>query len=339
MANLGANLGIFQPLEERIRAARVILRRNHCAQRCGGSGVGILISRSIDTAGTRLLDGGDHLRHLAPVLFSRDFQMKDLHWDVGFAADLERFVQRVRFDVAFIADVRGVDAALLGRDLGQRDQLIGLRVRAGSVDQRARQSHRAVAHGIVHHDLHLLQLVGGRSAVCRADYHVTNLRRAHIRSQIDRASLLGQALEILLQRGPIRSEMEVLVVIRVLLIQHVVGGSDGVAFAGDLGSDALRQLADRLLVDEQVGFRLAEHVDEAGRDDQTFGVDGALGDQRGISLAHECHAISDDADVGVDPGIAAAIDDAAIADEVVEFLAEDRERQGEEQPEQEEFRS
>ena len=151
--------------------------------------------------------------------------------------------------------------------------------------------------------------------------------------------MFGQALEISLQRGPVRGEMEVLVIISALLIEHVVGGSDGVAFAGDFGGDALRQFADCLLVDEQVGFRLAEHVDEAGRNDQPFGIDRALGNERGIGLAYEGDAISDNAHVGIDPGIAAAIDDAAIANEVVELLAEERKCESAEQQEQDEFRS
>ena len=120
-------------------------------------------------------------------------------------------------------------------------------------------------------------------------------------------------------------------------LSSVVGGRDGVAFAGDLRGDALRQLADRLLVDEQVDLRLAEHVDEAGSDDQAGGVDGALGRQRSIGLADEGNAIADDADVGVNPRIAAAIDHAAVADEVIELLGQRRNRKSQNKEKQQEF--
>ena len=48
------------------------------------------------------------------------------------------------------------------------------------------------------------------------------------------------------------------------------------ALAGDLGGDALGELAHRLLVNEQRELRLAQHVNEAGCNDQAGGVNGAL---------------------------------------------------------------
>ena len=45
--------------------------------------------------------------------------------------------------VAFVADVAGVDAAGLRRDLRQRDHFLGLREAAGRVEQSARQAERA----------------------------------------------------------------------------------------------------------------------------------------------------------------------------------------------------
>ncbi len=46
-------------------------------------------------------------------------------------------------------------------------------------------------------------------------------------------------------------------------------------------------------------------------------------------MADECNAIANDANVGVDPGIAAAVHDATVADEVVELLREQRSREAE----------
>src|SRR5208337_1192612 len=119
-----------------------------------------------------------------------------------------------------------------------------------------------------------------------------------------------------------------------LLVELLVGGRDGVAFAGDLGGDALRQLTDRLLVDEQVRLRLAEHVNEAGRNDEPGSVDGALGGDVRISFANEGDAVADDADVCVNPGIAAAIHHAAVADQGVVLLGEERSSKRDEKGEQ-----
>ena len=47
--------------------------------------------------------------------------------------------------------------------------------------------------------------------------------------------------------------------------------------AGDLGGDALGELAHRLLVNKQGELRLAQHVNEAGCNDQAGGINGAFG--------------------------------------------------------------
>ena len=166
----------------------------------------------------------------------------------------------------------------------------------------------------------VFQFLSGGRAVGGADHHVPHLRRANIGAEVDPTSLLRQPLKILLQRLPVGREVEVLKKIGMLLVELVVGRRDRVAFAGDLRGDALCQLADRLLVDEQVHFRLAEHVNEAGRDDQAGGVNGALGRDGRVGLADESNAIADDAHIRINPGIAAAIHHAAIADERVVLL-------------------
>ena len=52
----------------------------------------------------------------------------------------------------------------LARDLRQRDDLVGLRVGAGVVDQAGRQAPGAVLHRLVDEVLHLLQFVGASAA-------------------------------------------------------------------------------------------------------------------------------------------------------------------------------
>jgi len=67
--------------------------------------------------------------------------------------------------VVFVADVAGIKSAVFGRDLGQRDQLIGFAVRAWVVDEPGRQAPGAVAHAAIDEGLHFGQFVGRRVAV------------------------------------------------------------------------------------------------------------------------------------------------------------------------------
>ena len=69
------------------------------------------------------------------------------------------------------------------------------------------------------------------------------------------------------------------------------------------------------------------------------GVDRALGGDVGVSFADESDAIADDADVGVNPRIAAAIDHPSIANESVVLLGEERSRERDEEGGEEKFMS
>ena len=92
------------------------------------------------------------------------------------------------------------------------------------------------------------------------------------------------------------------------------------ALAGDLGGDALGELAHRLLVNEQGELRLAQHVNEAGCNDQAGGINGALGFYVWRRVPHKDDAIANDAHIGINPGVAAAIHHPAVADQGVEGL-------------------
>ena len=158
-ADLRARGGIFQPADEGIGAAGVILRRDDRAQRSGRGNVRILIGVDVYALGARLLHRGDGLRHLAPVLLTRGFEVKNLHRDVGFAADTKGFIQRLHFAVAFVANMRRVDAAAARRHFGQGNQFFGRSIIAGRVDERGRDTQGAIVHSVVHHLFHLLQFL------------------------------------------------------------------------------------------------------------------------------------------------------------------------------------
>ncbi len=55
-----------------------------------------------------------------------------------------------------------------------------------------------------------------------------------------------------------------------------LSGAMDAAFAGDLGGDALIDLRRQVRVHQDGQFRLAQHVDESGRDHHAVRIDGAL---------------------------------------------------------------
>jgi len=81
---------------------------------------------------------------------------------------------------------------------------------------------------------------------------------------------------------------------------------------------------------------LAQHVDEAGRDDQALGVEGPFGDGALGSVPDEHDAVADDGNIRIHPRVPGTVDDAAVTDEDV-VLGEGGE--SEEEKEQESFHS
>src|SRR6185369_1365785 len=87
--------------------------------------------------------------------------------------------------------------------------------------------------------------------------------------------------------------------------------------AGDLQRDALADLRLRPRVERQREVGVRVDVDEAGRDDLAAGVDHPAGRPRRARLERD-EAAPVDADVGVAPGRAGAVDQVAAADQQVE---------------------
>ena len=98
-----------------------------------------------------------------------------------------------------------------------------------------------------------------------------------------------------------------------------VDGRHGIAFAGDLGGDALVDLRGQAGIDEHGQLGLAKHVNESRRDDLAGGVDG-LPARRSGQVADGGDAARADADVARVPGRAAAVDDVAVGDDQVKKL-------------------
>ena len=118
--------GIFQTLDEGLRASFVRPRRNDAGQIVLASAIGIHIGLHFEAfiAGAR--DGRHQLRHLAPHGVLRDLQVNDVHRYVSAAADLDGFCYRFENAPAFGAHVRRVAATIRSRSLAHGHQRIGI---------------------------------------------------------------------------------------------------------------------------------------------------------------------------------------------------------------------
>ncbi len=238
--------------------------RDGSRQRGGPGDVGVLVGGDVEPLGAGLLDALDDLVHPAPHVFSGDLQMKNFHRDIGLPSDGERLIQSVKDRAPFAAHVGGVDAAVPGGGVGQRYQFVRPGVVGRGINERTRQPQRTLLHGVFDQALHLGQLFGRGSAVLRAQHHPAHLGGADVAAQIDSGAPALEAGEIAGEVAPIHLHAEAGHE-RVEFVQGaIVLGSGRPAFAGDLGGDALADFAFRGGVDQQVEFRLAQHIDEAG---------------------------------------------------------------------------
>ena len=94
----------------------------------------------------------------------------------------------------------------------------------------------------------------------------------------------------------------------------------GRSLTENLGGDTLSDLADRAAVaDGERGLRLALHVDEARRDDETGRIDGLLS-ARAVERVRrrDCDdAVAFDRYVAEEPWVAGSVDDSAILDDEI----------------------
>ena len=121
-------------------------------------GVGINVGLHIDPAPARLFDQRHDFFHPAPELFVRDFQMDDVHRHAGAFSDFDGLSDRLEDAQALVANVAGVDAAMLAHDLAKFDQVVGRGERTRRHHQLTRKTKGSLLHRLRDQVLHLLQL-------------------------------------------------------------------------------------------------------------------------------------------------------------------------------------
>src|SRR5260370_1140375 len=122
--------------------------------------------------------------------------MPDLDWNMGFPADAEGFIQRFENGGAFVAHMRGVNAAGLRGDTGQRDQFLSLGVRRWRILKSGGNANGSVTHPRGNQLLHTGELAWRRGAIAIADHDAAYLSGAHVTGEVDADPLLFQAREI-----------------------------------------------------------------------------------------------------------------------------------------------
>ena len=91
-------------------------------------------------------------------------------------------------------------------------------------------------------------------------------------------------------------------------------------FPGNLRRDSLRELTQRAIVDQQIRLGLPQHIYKARRNNQTFGIDHALR-VNSIELSDCSNAISTNGDIAGHPWISRAVNNRAVFDQHIVFLA------------------
>ena len=114
-------------------------------------------------------------------------------------------------------------------------------------------------HGLCDQRFHFIEFFGRGSTIDVAENGFANLGSTDVSTDIKRGATFFQALEILIQGGPVNPQM-VPVELGLELSQCAsILRSNRSALTSDFSRYALRELAQRAVIDEQIEFRLTEH--------------------------------------------------------------------------------
>ncbi len=288
-------------------------RRQDAGEVIVATRVRVNIGLHVDAVLAGVVDQLDDLVHAAPVQLVGNLDVEDLHCDARAPADLDDLADGVEDAGALVANMSDEDAAMPGHHLAQLDHVVGRRQRIGRHRQHAREPAGALLHRLVDQRSHLVELRRRRPLVRIAHDGFPDVAQADKRRDVGGHAGSLPEIEVSAQGGPL---------LRLPLdrehrrSQLAPVGTGRAAFAQDLGGDALANLALGIAVFEQreVGMRM--DVNEAGCHDQTAGVNLAFaGAGRDASEGRDF--VAPDGQIAVPPGIAAAIDNLAVADDQI----------------------
>jgi len=203
--------------------------------------------------------------------------------------------------------------------LRQRDQLLSLGVRSGSIFEGAGHSHDAVPHRLPHQLFHLRELFRRGLLVVVSKDHASHLGRAYVTGKVNADALTLQLRKILAESSPLGSQTIVFVAGTVGSQNCVVQRGSRVAFARDLGRNSLIDFRWQSGIHQNGDLRLAKHVNESRGNHLAHRVDG-LPPGCGAEVANRRNSSIADTHISRIPGRAGAIDDMAVRDDGVEGL-------------------
>ncbi len=287
----------------------------------GAGDVGVHVGGDVETGGAGGLDAADHFLHPPPVGAAGDLEVPHLDRDLRLARDGEGLVERLADLLRLAADVARVEAVVARGHFRQRDQLRRLGEAARLVDEAGRDAERALLHRSLDQRLHPGQLLFVGLHVLHPQHGAAHLRRADQHRLVDAGPRSSQPAEVAGQIGPVDGQPVLLQPVGALVNPGGVHRRGRDALSGQLGGDALADLALLARVDQRVQLALAEQIDEARRDREVVQLEAALR-FCAREIAHRCDAVAADADVGAEPGRPGAVDDAAAGEDQIEGRAE-----------------
>ncbi len=275
MRDLRDRVRIAHPSERRGRAALLRPCRQQAREQGAAGAVGVLVE-----AETRTLDLLE--QRLDQRLVGERLQVREMQRGARAARDLEHLVDRLEQALTLVADVRDDRPAELRRHLGDGDELVGVRVGAGQVDEPEREVRRAGLEARPHLPLHLLQLICRRGPALAADHRVAGGAVANRRHERDRRPRRVEGVEVLRERRPRplvrpRPFQRAQVVAPLRPAARRDGRRRESVRADHLRGHALREHLGQERVVVRPQRRVRVHVDEAGAEPEAGRVDHVAG--------------------------------------------------------------
>ncbi len=172
--------------------------------------------------------------------------MRDLHGHVRLLADRDGFLKRFERAVGLVANMAHVEAAALGGDRRQGDQLFRVAVAADLIFESARETDGAFPHSAIDERRHPGHFLVARGPLVVIAHHRTTYRRVadHHQDVHSRrvSATLGQVLSDRPRRRSVRAHHQ--------------------------RRDALRNLGFGRGIRDQRGRRMVVDIDEAGSQDE-----------------------------------------------------------------------
>ena len=210
-------------------------------------------------------------------LVGEGLQVRDVQRRARAAGDVDELADRLEHAVALVADVRDERRAERRRLLGQRDELVGVRVRARQIDHPEGERARARLEARAGLAPHRRELVRGRRSLRAAHHEVAHRvvpgRRARGSSPaaFPRASRgTRRRSTTAIPSGPVPSSPRRYACRSTTPLALDGSGREAVR-VDQLGREALRDLRLEQRVDVRVQCRVGVHVDEPGAEHHALG--------------------------------------------------------------------